>query len=159
MTVLLTETLPELYLRDETAWLDLMAETARDGRVTELDLQNLAEYLSDMATRDRREVNSRLVVLLAHHLKWDYQPEKRSRSWRTTLIVQQYELIDWAASGVLRNHAESMLPEVYERAVKEAASETSLPIKTFPAVCPYTIEQLLNEEIHSDEPLEESSES
>ena len=139
MTVLLTETLPELYLRDETAWLDLMAEMARDGRVTDLDLQSLAEYLSDMAIRDRREVESRFVALLAHRLKWDYQPLKRSRSWLLTMLHQRQELNRFAASGVLRNHAEFALPKTYIHAVEQAALEMDLRIKTFPTICPYTI--------------------
>ncbi len=155
MTVLSTETLPELYQRDETAWLDLMAETIRDGRIADLDLQSLAEYLTDMANRDRREVRSRLTVLIAHHLKWDYQPEKRSRSWLSTLIAQRQELEDIAATGILRKHAEAVLPEVYADAVQRAASETGLPENSFPAECPYTTEQLLYEKTIVDEPLTE----
>ena len=66
-----TESLPlsALYESDETAWLELMASHAEAGRYEELDLPNLSEFLSSMAKRDRREVLSRLVVLLAHLLK------------------------------------------------------------------------------------------
>ena len=58
----------------------------------EMDYQNLSEYLADMARRDRREVFSRLVVLLSHLLKWEHQPEKRSGSWRGTILEQRREL-------------------------------------------------------------------
>src|SRR5438105_3133827 len=92
MAVRLVDTLPALYESDETAWLEWMAELARDGRSEDLDLPHLAEYLSDMARRDRREVESRLVVLLAHLLKWVHQPDHRSRSWRVTVIEQRQEL-------------------------------------------------------------------
>lgn len=48
--------LAELYRIDETAWLEAMAELIRSGRLDEVDYPNLAEYLSDMVIRDRREV-------------------------------------------------------------------------------------------------------
>src|SRR6266550_2436974 len=92
MTVTQVEALPALYERDETAWLEQMAELVRDRRVEDLDLPNLSEFLSDMAKRDRREVESRLAVLLAHLLKWKYQPEHRNRGWLTTVEVQRHEL-------------------------------------------------------------------
>src|SRR3954447_2998997 len=124
MAVRIVETLPALYEGDETAWLEAMAELARNGRAQDLDLLHLAEYLSDMARRDRREVESRLVVLLAHLLKWDHQPDQRSRSWRATVIEQRQELNRLAARGVLRNHAEAVLAEIYPEAIERAAAET-----------------------------------
>src|SRR5205823_4273985 len=122
-----TESLAALYTEDETAWLEAMAEAARRGDVAALDLDHLSEYLTDMALRDRRKVKSRLVVLLTHLLKWEFQPERRSRSWRTTVLNQRQRLADLAGSGVLRVHAENVLPEAYEDAVELAASETALP--------------------------------
>ena len=101
--------LPALYERDETAWLEAMAELARDGRAEDLDLGHLAEYLFDMARRDRREVESRLAVLLSHLLKWTDQPDHRSRGWRATVIEQRQELNRLAGRGVLRNHAQEVL--------------------------------------------------
>ena len=95
-----------------------------------------------MAIRDRREVKSRLVVLLTHLLKWQHQKDLRSRSWRTTVLHQRNELADLASRGVLRAHAESVLAESYEQAVELTVSETDLPRTTFPASCADTVEQL-----------------
>src|SRR5688572_10266505 len=92
-----------LYEVDETAWLEATADLIRSGQLTEVDHHTLAEYLTDMARRDRREVSSRLVTLLAHLLKWEYQPERRSGSWRGTLLEQQRELRQLLESGTLRN--------------------------------------------------------
>lgn len=78
--------LTELYLEDETAWLDAMADLLKAGSYAELDHANLQEFLSDMANRDRREVESRLVVLLTHVLKWVAQPDHRTRSWKSTIL-------------------------------------------------------------------------
>ena len=71
---------------DETAWLERTADLVRGRRFDQLDPDTLAEYLTDMAKRDRREVYNRLVVLLAHLLKWEYQPAGRGRSWQVTIL-------------------------------------------------------------------------
>jgi hypothetical protein len=142
-----THALADLYMVDETAWLDAMAELIGSGRLSELDYVHLKEYLEDMARRDRREVSSRLKVLLVHVLKWHYQKEMRTPSWQTTIDNQQDELEFDMESGVLRNYAESSLAAIYEKAAKYAAGETGLPVKTFPPECPWTLEQLLSPEV------------
>ncbi len=136
-----------LYEQDETAWLEAMAELIRLGRLDEVDYPNLAEYLADMARRDRREVESRLTVLLAHLLKWAHQPERRSGGWRATIIEYRQYLEGLASLGVLRDHAEAVLADAYRKAVERAAAETGQPAETFPADCPYTFDQLLTADL------------
>lgn len=136
-----------LYEQDETAWLEAMSELIRLGRLDEVDYPNLAEYLADMARRDRREVESRLTVLLTHALKWIYQPDHRSGSWRGTIIEQRQELEGLVSRGVLRNHAEAVLADVYSKAIERAAAETELPVERFPVACSYTLEQLLSADL------------
>ena len=136
-----------LYEQDETAWLESMAELIRLGRLEEVDYPNLAEYLADMARRDRREVESRLTTLITHALKWAYQPERRSGSWKATVVEQRQELEGLVRRGVLRQHAEAILADVYRKAVERAAAETGLAAGTFPATCPYTLDQLLAAEL------------
>ena len=133
-----------LYEHDETAWLEAMAELIRLGRLEEVDYVSLAEYLADMARRDRREVESRLTVLIAHVLKWVKFPDRRSGSWKTTIVEQRQELEALVSRGVLRNHAEETLAEVYLRAVERAAAETGFSADTFPTTCSYTLDQLLS---------------
>lgn len=137
-------TLSQLYEVDETAWLEAMTELIQQGRCDQLDYPHLQEYLGDMARRDRREVESRLRTLLTHVLKWLHQPDHRSRSWRGTIIEQRQELSDLTASGVLRNHAETVLADAYAKAVERAAAETNLAAESFPEACPYTLDQLLS---------------
>ena len=114
MAIATAESLAALFTEDETAWLEAMADLVRRRDLAALDLENLAEYLADMARRDRREVKSRLVILLSHLLKWDFQPEKRSRSRRTTILSQRQELADHATHGVPRSHAETVLSAAYK---------------------------------------------
>src|SRR4051794_16984247 len=113
-----------LYEADETAWLEATADLIRQGRLEEVERDILAEYLTDMARRDRREVYTRLVVLLSHLLKWEHQPEGRSRSWRGTIVEQQRELRLLLESGTLRNHAAAVFADAYADARKQAAAET-----------------------------------
>lgn len=142
MSVATAQSLAVLYSEDETGWLEAMAELVRRRDLAALDLDHLSEYLTDMAARDRREVKSRLVILLAHLLKWEFQPDMRSRGWRTTVLTQRQKLVDLASRGVLRTHAEAVLSEAYENALELAASETGLPRSSFPESCPYQVDQL-----------------
>jgi hypothetical protein len=112
-----------------------------------LDYANLASYLEDMAISERRQVESRLRTLMAHLLKWQYQPQKRSRSWSNTVFEQQYELGLMLASATLRRHAEEILTKAYQSALRKAVRDTRMPKSAFPAECPFTLEQILTEEI------------
>ena len=134
-----------LYERDETAWLEAMSALAASRRYAEMDYLHLSEYLADMAKRDRREVFSRLVVLLAHLLKWEHQPEGRSGSWRGTIREQRRELRQLLESGTLRNHAEAVLADAYAEARRQAADETELSLDVFPVENARSVEELLAE--------------
>jgi hypothetical protein len=137
---------PSLYQTDETAWLELMARLVVEHRLDELDYEHLGEYLSDMARRDRREVYSRLAILLTHLLKWEHQPEKRSGSWRGTILEQRSELRQLLDSGTLRNHAIDCLAEAYQDARGRASAETELPIATFPEEWSRSVDELIASE-------------
>jgi hypothetical protein len=132
-----------LHEADETAWLEATADLIRSGRLSEVDLNTLAEYLTDMAKRDRREVFSRLVVLLTHLLKWEYQTEGRCGSWRGSILEQQRELRQLLESGTLRNHALAVLADAYAEARKQAAAETGLARTAFPEECGWDLDGAL----------------
>ncbi len=141
-----TEPLIALYERDETAWLEAMSELIAQQRYTDLDHLHLSEYLADMARRDRREVFSRLVVLLTHILKWQHQPQHRSGSWRGTIRTQRRELRQLLESRTLANYAASILADAYSDARKQAADETELALDQFEAECALELEEVLGED-------------
>ncbi len=145
MTPVQAVPLSVLYEHDETAWLEAMAALAGQRRYQEMDYTHLSAYLADMARRDRREVFSRLVVLLTHLLKWEYQPEKRSGSWRGTMREQRRELRHLLESRTLQNHAASVLHDAYTEARLQAADETELGAEAFPAARVWNLEELLSE--------------
>jgi hypothetical protein len=139
-----------LYEADETAWLETTAELIRRGQLDAVELGTLAEYLTDMARRDRREVYSRLVVLLAHLLKWDYQPNRRSGSGQGTILEQQRELRQLLESGTLRNHAAAVFAAAYADARKQAAAESGVVRGVFPEVCPWDLDNALTDRGEGD---------
>ncbi|WP_213462767.1 DUF29 domain-containing protein [Thiocapsa sp.] len=145
--------LSTLYESDYSAWAQRHAELLRAGRYAELDLEHLVEELSDMSKSERRELESRLLILLAHLLKWEYQyqllserwREFKGDSWRATIIEQRIRLTKLLKqSPGLKALLGETIADVYGDAVQLASDETALPPETFPRHCPYTVEQLLD---------------
>lgn len=134
--------LAALYVDDETAWLERMAELAAARQVEDMDFENLSEFLRSMAIRDRREVTNRLRVVLTHLLKWDHQETKRSRSWEATIKEQRKRLALLLETETLKQHAIAILPKAYAAAVELAATETGLNPAAFPKKCPYSLDSL-----------------
>ncbi len=135
------------YDEDFFAWTQEQARLLRAGELADVDAENLAEEIESMGSSDRREIRNRLVVLLTHLLKWQYQPSHRSTSWRGT-IIEQRQQIDQVVedSPSLRLVAPEYLEKAFERARRVAAAETDLRDSVFPDECPYTPEQILSED-------------
>lgn len=135
---------PKLYERDMYRWTRQQARLLRAGRMSELDLENLAEEIESLGNRDYRELRSRLELILLHLLKWQFQPEKRSGSWRSTIRTQRGEVDTLLKqSPSLRRRVAPFVAEVYPAAAASAADEAGLDESTFPRACPYTPEQAL----------------
>jgi len=132
------------YELDFYAWVTKNVELLRGGRLEEIDVEHIAEELESMGKRDLRQLRSRLQVLVMHLLKWQYQPEKQSKSWLATIDHQRDEiealLMD---SPSLRGQLEPGLEIIYPKAVRDASRETDLPEKVFPLSCPFEIEEIL----------------
>lgn len=137
--------LAEVYEQDFHRWLTANVAIIREGQLGEIDAEHIAEELEAMGKRERRELVSRLTVLLAHLLKWEFQPSHRSRSWRNTLTVQRGELADLLEdSPSLRAELENYIDRAYSRARLLAEDETGLDAALFPAECPYALEAILD---------------
>ncbi|MDQ1830036.1 DUF29 domain-containing protein [Massilia scottii] len=78
-----------LYDMDVLAWSIEQAALLRERRWSALDIENLAEEIEDVGNSVRRELGSRMAVLIAHLLKWQFQPQLRSKSWLKTMQVQR----------------------------------------------------------------------
>ncbi|KJR43715.1 protein of unknown function DUF29 [Candidatus Magnetoovum chiemensis] len=81
-----------LYETDFYQWSLKTAELIRQGRLNELDLENIAEEIESLGKNNKRELGSRLAVLIMHLLKWQFQSKKRSKSWKATIVTQRREI-------------------------------------------------------------------
>jgi len=136
-----------LYDFDFLEWTLKNAELLREGRFAEADILHIAEEIEDMAGNQRRELRSRLRVLATHLLKWKYQPGLRGPSWRRTIRTQRAEIADLVRfAPSLGREAGANLLEVYRRAAADAVDDTGLPRSHFPPECPFSLEQVLDEE-------------
>lgn len=138
---------PDLYEQDFYAWTQQQAALLRAGRLSEIDFKNIAEEIESMGSRERRELISRLAVLLAHLLKWQYQPERRSVSWRLTINEQRRHLaLLLEDSPSLQARLEEFLPRAYRDGTRAALEETGFLNSPFPPACPYAAAQILGED-------------
>lgn len=135
------------YEKDAAIWAEEQGALLRAGRLSEVDLENVAEEIEAMGRSERRELASRMVVLLAHLLKWQFQPGRRSESWRNTIFEQRTML------RLLLKDSPSLKPKlsdpewcgmVWEDAIASAANETGLTSKVFPEGIAWLIDDVLN---------------
>jgi hypothetical protein len=143
------ETNADLYEQDFFRWTQTTAALIREGKWYAVDAESVAEELESLGKRDRRELESRIEVLTMHLLKWRYQPEGRehSHSWYDTILEQRGQiqrLLDDSPS--LRPQTATVLVQRYSRGRRRAIGDTQLPETRFPRTCPWTIEQLLDDD-------------
>ncbi len=132
------------YDEDFYAWTLEQARLLRSGEFSQIDVENLAEELESMGRSDRRELDSRLVVLVVHLLKWQLQVRLRSPSGTGTIREQRRQIEKLLReSPSLRPMTDQLLSEAYAEAREKAADETGLPETSFPVVCPFTAAQAL----------------
>ena len=147
----MAQTLTSLYDTDYYAWALQNAELMKQGRFDELDTEHLIEEIESMGASEKRALESRLIELMLHLLKWQYQSERRGSSWEISISKQRI-----AIERILRNNP-SLKHQLHERVLdcyhdarRYAFAETKLPLATFPAECPYTLEQLADTEYMPD---------
>ncbi len=135
-----------LYQKDYYGWLQENARLIREKKFSEIDTENLIEELESMGKSEKRELSSRLTILLMHLLKWQYQAVKRSTSWRNTIAVQRIDVRELLEdSPSLRNEVLDRIETAYEKAKLAAEVETGIEKQNFPAACPFSLEQILDE--------------
>ncbi len=134
-----------LYREDFYAWTQQQAKLLQAKEFTEVDWQNLIEEIESMGISERKELTSRLRVLLMHLLKLHYQPRRHPRSWLSTINEQRNQLeLLFRTSPSLHREVADEIAYAYPRARKSAAVETGLALSTFPDACPWTVTEILN---------------
>lgn len=134
-----------LYDVDHRAWLKQQADLLKNGRFTAVDTTHLIEELEAEVGNYERELNRRLRVLLAHLLKWKYQSDQRSSSWKGTIRVQRKDIGRLLKRNPsLKRFVEAEIEDAYPDAVELASDETALLEDTFPASCEWEESEILN---------------
>ena len=134
-----------LYEEDFYEWTKRNAELMRQGRLSEIDVDNIAEEIESMGISAKRELLSRLTVLLAHLLKWQFQADKRTNSWASTIVTQRAEIRRLlAASPSLAANLDAHIDDAFEDSVDRAMAETLLSRDHFPNTCPYSSNQVMD---------------
>ncbi len=127
------------YDRDFYSWSLEQARLLRAGRFEAVDRENVAEEIESLGREQFNKLESAFRVLLLHMLKWDHQPDLRSRSWALSIETQRIEVDDVLADnpGLTPRVAEA-IARAYRKARLEAARETGLSKREFPESCPYS---------------------
>jgi hypothetical protein len=149
---------PSLYDTDYVAWLEEQVDHLRAGRISALDIENVALELESLIKSERRQLGNRLEVLIHHLLKWDYQPDRRANRWRATVEEQRTRIRRLLRdSPSLKAEVGATCKEVYADAVRAAAVETLLSANGFPSELSYTVEQIFERELPAEELPEQRS--
>ena len=139
----------DLYEADFYAWTQQQAQLLRERRWDDLDLENLVDEVESVGRSDKRQIESRLEILLAHLLKWRFQPGGRGAGWTGTIFEQRRRLIGLLEeSPSLRAFEQKEVFDSYPAARLLAAKETGIALSVFPERCPFTPEQMLDLEYY-----------
>lgn len=140
-----------LHETDFYAWTQAQAAALQQANFDQLDIANLIEEIEDMGKSQQRQLESRLIVLLVHLLKWQFQPNKRSPSWEATIRIQRLELADLLADNPsLRPRLPYFLERAWPKARQGARGETGLDLKLFPSTHSYTLLQVFDDAFFPD---------
>ena len=133
------------YEQDFHAWATEQSGLLRAGRFAEADVEHIAEEIESLGKSERRELVSRLAVLLVHLLKWQIQPGFRGNSWRDTISEQRRKITEHLDDNPsLRATLGDAIGRAYRDARGEARNQTGLSESAFPLSCPFTPEQLFD---------------
>ena len=141
------------YEQDVVAWAQEQAALLREGKLSAIDIEHIAEEIEDVGKSEQRELASRMAALLAHLLKWQYQPDRRGSSWRRTIEVQRERI------ELRLKKTQSLAPmlvdsdwimDMWADARQTASQETEIGFAIFPDACPWSMQQALSQAFYPD---------
>lgn len=142
-----------LYETDLHAWSEAQADLLRKGRFEELDLPNLIDEVRGVGGSEKREIESRLDVLIGHLLKWKFQPGARRNSWTATILEQRMRIARiLRGSPSLKRYPREVFGECYLSGRLLASKDTGIDFTLFPEAAPFTVEQALDLDFLPAEP-------
>jgi hypothetical protein len=141
------------YEKDIVAWANEQSRLIRAGRFDLLDLEHIAEEIEDVGKGEQRELASRMAVLLAHLLKWQYQPDRRGASWRATIKTQRHLIerrLDKTPSLQPMLTDPDWIDDMWADARQAASRETKIGFAIFPEICPWVMNDVMSVDFFPD---------
>lgn len=146
-TQLLVKNSTLLYEQDFCLWIETTANLLKKGQFSELDIENLVEEIESMSRSEKNALESNLIIVFLHLLKWQYQPNKRSRSWQSSIFEHRRRLHESLQnSPSLKTFFANVFAKCYQYGRKKASIETGLSLTAFPTESPFTMDEILDEE-------------
>ena len=137
--------IPNTYDTDHDTWLSTQINSLRQGKFEVIDIPHLIEELEGLNKSNERELESYLVVLFTHLLKWEYQPQQRSGSWSGSIKNSRNRMAKlFKQQKSLKHRLCEFIPDAYVEAKEWASEETGIKESLFPLECPYLEEHLLD---------------
>lgn len=134
-----------LYDRDFNLWVNQTVNLLQTGEFNQLDVEHLIEEIQDMGSNRKDALESNLIRVLQHLLKWKYQPQRRSNSWKASITEHSLRINKMLKkSPSLKGYFEQVFSECYGDARLIASQETGLEISIFPVECPFEQVDVLN---------------
>ncbi len=134
-----------LYEKDLAAWVHQQIEYIKNKEFDKIDIENFIDEVEGVVRGDKRSIQSYFIVIIAHLLKWEYQPSMRSGSWISSIENSQCEINAIIKdSPSLKNYKKLAFDQAWERARKIAITDTGLPSNNFPRVCPWSESEVMN---------------
>jgi hypothetical protein len=131
------------YKQDIHAWALEQVELLKAGRFDEIDAPNIGEEIQDVAEREYDKLESALAIILLHMLKWDHQPERRSRSWQNSILEHRARVERQLRKfPSLKSRTGEAIEEAYEDARRWCQIETRIPEVDFSFSCPYDWDEI-----------------
>jgi hypothetical protein len=135
------------HTADFNLWIQRTVQLLRERRWHEIDLEHLIEEVEGLGKSERRAIASQLTRLLLHLLKWHYQTQRRTDSWLDSITDARTQIeLAIEDSPSLKNYLVEQLEPSYQRARRQAAKQTEIPISIFPEDCPYSLKLVLDED-------------
>jgi hypothetical protein len=137
--------------KDVYGWAVHTAQLLREKKMSEVDFDGIIEELEEMGISNKHALKNRLGQLIFHLLKWQFQPDFRGRSWKGTIKEQRLRLSDLLEDNPsLKPLIEESIKKAYTFSLALIQKETPLDMKLLPTECPYTFEQLMNDEFYPE---------
>jgi Domain of unknown function DUF29 len=144
-----SERMATKYDEDVVTWANEQAAFLRAGNFAALDIEHIADEVEDVGKSEQRELESRMALLLAHLLKWTFQPDRRGSSWETTIKVQRRGVaLRIKRTPSLKRDLQDpeWWEDVWGDALLAAAKETGMELVSFPQTCPWSADQIMDAE-------------